>query len=211
MFALKHLWILTATTAATATCWAQDVGRVISTQPVVQQVVVPHQVCTNSQVEVQQPKSGAGALIGAVAGGASGNQMGSGAGNAAATMIGIVGGAMVGDHIEGTPPTATRTVQNCVTQQVYENKTIGYNVVYLFGGKQYSVQLPYDPGPTIALQITPTGTQVQVPQVVQQQVYVQQTVPVYAQPVYVQPYYRPPVTVNLGIGYWGGGYHRYWR
>jgi len=37
----------------------------------------------------------------------------------------------------------------------YENRLTGYNVVYEFAGKQYNVQLPKDPGPTIKLQITP--------------------------------------------------------
>ena len=32
---------------------------------------------------------------------------------------------------------------------------MGYNMVYEFAGKQYTVQLPKDPGPTIKLQITP--------------------------------------------------------
>ena len=52
---------------------AQEVGQVISTTPVMQQVGVPRQVCTTEQVAVQAPKSGTGALIGAIAGGAIGN------------------------------------------------------------------------------------------------------------------------------------------
>jgi uncharacterized protein YcfJ len=31
----------------------------------------------------------------------------------------------------------------------------GYNVTYEFNGKQYNVQLPRDPGPTIKLNVTP--------------------------------------------------------
>lgn len=65
---------------------AQEVGRVISTQPVLQQTAVPRQVCNTVQVPVQAQKSGAGALVGALAGGAVGNQIGQGAGNAAATI-----------------------------------------------------------------------------------------------------------------------------
>jgi len=43
-------------------------------------------------------------------------------------------------------------------------------------------------------------------------VYTQQTIlqPYYAQPVYVPRYY-PPVSLNLGFGYWGGGHHGHWR
>lgn len=80
---------------------AQEVGHVISATPIIQQVVVPRQFCTTEQVTLQQPKSGAGALLGAIAGGAMGNAVGGGAGKVAATMIGVIGGAVVGDNIEG--------------------------------------------------------------------------------------------------------------
>src|SRR3954454_17609638 len=88
---------------------AQETGRVISTTPVIQQYAVPRQVCSNQQVAVEQPKTGAGGLMGAIAGGARGKQIGQGGGRAAATVLGVVGGALLGDHIEG--PGATQ-VQN---------------------------------------------------------------------------------------------------
>ena len=56
--------------------WAQELGRVISSTPVVQQMAVPRQVCTTEQVGWQQPNSGAGALIGAIAGGGIGRPTG---------------------------------------------------------------------------------------------------------------------------------------
>jgi uncharacterized protein YcfJ len=70
-------------------------------------------------------------------------------------MLGLIGGAVVGDSIEGAPQTQTQTVQRCRMQNFYENRTVAYNVAYEYAGKQYSVQMPYDPGPSIALQITP--------------------------------------------------------
>ncbi|MFL6694621.1 MAG: glycine zipper 2TM domain-containing protein, partial [Ramlibacter sp.] len=78
---------------------AQEVGRVISTTPVIQQYAVPRQVCSNQQVAVEQPKTGAGGVMGAIAGGAVGNQIGHGGGRAAATVLGVVGGALLGDRI----------------------------------------------------------------------------------------------------------------
>lgn len=42
----------------------------------------------------------------------------------------------------------------CSTQTFYENRTIGYKVVYEYAGKQYSVQLPQDPGPTLQLRVS---------------------------------------------------------
>ena len=134
---------------------AQEVGKVISTTPVIQQVAVPRQVCTTEQVVVQGQKSGAGAAMGAIAGGAVGNSMGQGSGRAAATMLGLFGGAILGEKIEGPANPEVRQVQNCAQQTVYENRTMAYNVVYEFAGKQYSVQMPQDPGPSVRLQITP--------------------------------------------------------
>lgn len=58
-----------------------------------------------SNIEVLQGRSqgtsGAGAVIGAVVGGVLGNQIGKGSGRAAATGVGVVGGALAGNAIEG--------------------------------------------------------------------------------------------------------------
>ena len=125
------------------TAQSQEVGRVISSTPIIQQVAVPRQVCNNEQVVTPGQKSGAGAAMGAIAGGAIGNSMGQGSGRAAATMV------------EGNAPSEVRNVQNCTQQMFYENRTMAYNIVYEFAGKQYTVQMPSDPGPTVRLQITP--------------------------------------------------------
>ena len=100
-----------------------------------------------------------------------------------------------------------QNVQNCAVQNFYENRTVAYHVLYEFGGKQYSVQMPQDPGPTINLQVSPLGSadpNQAAPASVQytQPVSVAPTV-VYAQPYYTQPAY-PPVSLDFGFGYWGG-------
>ncbi len=140
---------------ASAAVQAQEVGKVISSTPIIQQVAVPRQVCNNEQVVTGGQKSGAGAAMGAIAGGAIGNQIGNGSGRAAATMLGLFGGAIMGDKIEGPGTPEVRNVQNCSQQMFYENRTMAYNVVYEFAGKQYTVQMPTDPGPTVRLQVTP--------------------------------------------------------
>lgn len=145
---LMAVWISTGVQA-------QEVGKVISSTPIIQQVAVPRQVCNNQQVVTEGQKSGAGAAMGAIAGGAVGNQIGNGSGRALATMAGIFGGAIMGDKIEGGGTPEVRNVQNCSQQMFYENRTMAYNVVYEFAGKQYTVQMPQDPGPTVRLQITP--------------------------------------------------------
>lgn len=220
---VKNHVVLTVAVLASGLCAAQEVGRVISSTPVMQQVAVPRQVCSNQAVVVSNQRSGAGAAIGALAGGALGNAVGHGGGRAVATMLGLFGGAVVGDRVEGQG-SQVQNVQNCTTQTLYENRLASYNVVYEYAGKQYSVQMPYDPGPTIQVQVTPVGSvpaqdpaplaYVQPP--VTQTVYSQPVV-VTSEPVYYQGYYprqySPPIGVNLQLGY-GGGYYGgrgHWR
>lgn len=152
---MKKLLSILALISLGSIAGAQEIGKVISSTQVIQQVSVPRQVCSQEQVAVQSNKSGAGAAMGAIAGGAIGNQIGGGSGKAAATILGIFGGAILGDKIEGAPVPQTQTVQTCTTQNMIENRVIGYNVTYEFNGKQYNVQMPHDPGPTIKLNVAP--------------------------------------------------------
>jgi Glycine zipper 2TM domain len=101
--------------------------------------------------------TGAGAVMGAIAGGAMGNAIGDGNGRAAATAIGLFGGAILGNKIEGRGQSHTRTVQECSTQQVMENRVVAYNVVYEYAGRQYSTQMPQDPGRWVPVSVMPVG------------------------------------------------------
>lgn len=85
---------------------------------------MPRQVCKSQQVITQTPKTGGGA----VAGGAVGNAISNGGGRALATVIGLVGGAMVGDRVEGTS-NQVQNIQQCSTQTFYENRANHYNVL----------------------------------------------------------------------------------
>ena len=223
---MKKLVVLSALLAATGFCAAQEMGRVISSTPVTQQVAVPRQVCNTSQVISQPSRTGAGAAIGAIAGGAMGNTIGNGGGRALATVIGLVGGAMVGDRIEGSGQPQVQNVQQCGTQTFYENRTVGYNVVYEYAGKQYSVQMPNDPGPDVRLQVTPVGTMQSAPVADNNYAQPADELPVVVAPTYLaapvvypgyypQPYYQPyysPVGVSLNFGYYGGHFGRHhWR
>jgi len=154
---MKKLFILSAAlvTSGLSLAQTQELGRVLSATPILQQVGVPRQVCTTEQVVVQQSKSGGGAILGAIAGGAMGNAVGGGNGKAAATMLGLIGGAVVGNNLEGAPASQFQDVQRCTTQTFYETRTVAYQVAYEFAGKHYTVQMPHDPGATIRLQITP--------------------------------------------------------
>ena len=216
---------------------AQEVGRVLSSTPVIQQVAVPRQVCNAQPIAVQQPNSGAGAVVGGLAGGVIGNQIGGGSGRAAATALGVIGGALLGNRVESnTNQPQVQNVQQCTTQTFYENRTTGYNVRYEYAGKEYQVQMPYDPDPTIKLQVTPmssfeaapepevaapAGMYEPAPGTVQQAVVagaqpvavapVYSTYPAYPvyapAPYYAPSYFYPPVSLSLGFGWWGGGHH----
>ena len=232
---MKKMLVLSAVAASVAgmlpvSASAADIlARVISSTPVVQQIAVPRQVCNNQAVVTEAPKSGAGALMGAVAGGAAGNAIGNGNGRALATVIGLMGGAILGNNIEGSG-SQVRNVQQCVTQTVYENRASHYNVVYEYQGTQYNVQMPNDPGQYVRLQVTPVGAinappqqgfapqpqpytyqpppqQFQPPQSFQQpQTYLQ---PNPSQPVYIQQSttYLQPAPVYIAPAYYPRPHH----
>jgi uncharacterized protein YcfJ len=209
-------------TAVASATPAGEMGRVISSTPVIQQFAIPSQVCSTQQVAVQQPKSGAGSLMGAIAGGAVGNSVGSGSGRALATMIGVIGGAVVGDKVEGQPAVQVQNVQTCGTQTSYENRTVGYNVVYEYAGRQYNVQMPQAPGQFIPLQVTPVGASTSQPPAQQPIYQTQQQVaapapviyspaPVVVAAPYPYPYPYPYMYPNISFGFGFGGYGRHWR
>ena len=181
---------------------AQERGRVISRTPVLMSVAVPREVCTDRTVAEAGQTSGAGALLGGIAGGAAGNAIGDGSGRAAATAIGIIGGALLGNKIEGGGQTQNRVVRHCSTQTVYEDRVSAFDVVYEYAGRQYSVRLAEDPGEFVELQLSPVGAlpeaapapQYVPPRTTYPPSYTPQYAPQYV-PQYVAPQYiAPPVT-----------------
>lgn len=149
---------LASACAATAQSPGPETARVISSNPVIAQVAVPRQVCVQQPVAVPQQGSGAGSVIGAVAGGLLGNTIGHGTGRAAATALGVLGGAVVGNSVEaGHSGYAPQWAPQCRTETTYENRTVGYDVTYEYAGRTSTVRMPYDPGPTVAVQVTPVG------------------------------------------------------
>lgn len=160
---MKHTVLFAALGLVGFGATAQEVGRVLSAVPVVQQVQVPRQVCTNQPVMVEGAPSGAGSLLGAVAGGVIGNQIGHGNGRAAATIVGTLGGALLGNSIETSNSRRVQNVSQCNTQVTYENRTVAYNVTYEYAGRQFTTQMAQDPGPTILLQVSPLAGDTQAP------------------------------------------------
>ena len=193
----------------------QEMARVISSTPILTQVAVPRQVCGQSQVVMAAPKSGAGALLGAVAGGAVGNNIGGGSGRALATAVGVIGGAMVGDSMESPPP-MVRPVTTCSQQVAYEQRVSAWNVIYEYAGRQYSIQMPNDPGPYLPIQVSPGVAAVSPPVIVSAPVI---SAPVYAAPAYPSPVWYGGPAISLRYGYrgsWEDSYrhhrhHDHWR
>ncbi len=213
---MKKLTLTTLLCITAAGAQAQEVGQVITRTAVYQQAAVPRQSCVQIVPQATTQTSGGGAIIGAIAGGVIGSQLGGRNSQGLTTMAGVIGGAVLGNQVEsqGNPPPPQTT---CTTQTVYENRLVGYNVVYEYAGKQYNVQLPQDPGPTIPLQVTPMNApRSEAPASTIVNPLPPATVVSESRVVYVPaPVYRsyPPVYTNIHLGWgWGGGHrHGHWR
>ena len=227
------LALLTAAGLSTA----QEMGQVISATPIVQQVTVPQQSCYEETVmPAQRASTGGGAIRGAVVGGLIGSALGSGSsGRTAAAMAGAFGGAIVGDQAENRQPAYPQQVQRCQTQNTYENRTMGYTVVYEYAGRQYTTQTATPPGTHIPVQVTPVGGNtpygspypphpamgapvgvVTAPPVAYAPQPVSPAYPAYPayRPMVVQPAYAYPVApvgVSLGINLSSGMRHDLYR
>lgn len=192
---------------------ADEIGKVISSVPMVQAVAVPRQVCKTETVAVQAPKSGAGAVLGAIAGGVVGHALGDGGGRAAATMIGMVGGTVLGDHMEKPGDAQVQAIQRCETQHIVENQIKGYRVTYEYAGKHYVVEWPTDPGPSIALQVMPRASNnpdLGTPYSGVQPGSLPVNAPVYtpvSAPVFVPMVSAPPVQIVWGWRGWPSARH----
>ena len=152
---MKKILLLTVLATASALSAAQERAQVLSATAIIEQVPITRQVCGNETVYTGPRTSGGGAVLGAIAGGAAGNAVGGGSGRAAATALGVIGGALLGNHIEGNGRPEYQNMQRCGTQTVYENRTTGYDVVYEYAGRRYTTRTAYDPGSTINVSVQP--------------------------------------------------------
>jgi uncharacterized protein YcfJ len=217
---MKKIALLSALLAVATAASAQEQGRVLSATPVLQQVAIPQQVCGNETVYSGNRNSGAGAVMGAIAGGAAGNAIGRGNGRAAATALGVIGGAVLGNQIEGSGQPQYQNVQRCTTETYYENRTVGYDVVYEYAGRQYSTRTQNDPGAWIPVSVQPMDSSrgpvysTQPDPYGQQGVYSQPGVVTSTYPAQPPTYVSPPVTVieyGYGRPYYPAHRNPYWR
>ena len=149
MFAprLRMMSIAALALAGSGAYAAAEYGTVVSSTPVYGQVPASQRVCSDEVVTTAPRTTGAGAVAGALIGGVVGNQFGHGAGRAAATGLGLVLGSAIGNQAEasGAAPQAT-TVQRCQNVSRYEDRVVGYDVVYEYAGMQRTARMAQDPG-----------------------------------------------------------------
>ena len=138
-----------------------DEAPVISSTPIYERVSEPTQQCWNETVTTQEyvgrPEHNVGgAIVGGIVGGVLGHQVGSGHGRDAATAGGAAVGALAGSQVgrEGGYAPVERTVQRCRTADNYHDQIRGYDVVYRYNGRNIHTRLPYDPGPTVRVDVT---------------------------------------------------------
>jgi uncharacterized protein YcfJ len=226
-----HLLTACALLAAGTGVRAADMATVVSATAVTASVPTARQVCSEGRQIVQPQPSGVGSLVGAIAGGLIGHGIGDGFGRAAATGIGAVAGAAIGNQVEANGnPAVDVPVRRCQNVTRYENRVIGYDVVYEYAGQRYSTRMDRDPGRQFAVSIQPAdpgGGSVPAPAYSQPAAAAEYaaTEPVYYEPLprtvyytqpaaypYPYPYYAypsPAVTIvpAIGIGFgfgWGG-------
>lgn len=131
---MKHrlvpLGALLATTLSPLCAQAAEFADVVSATPVTVSMPVARRVCRDEAQLVQTAPSGAGAVIGAIAGGVLGHQIGAGFGRAAATGLGVVAGSVIGDQVEANnAPLAEVPVRRCQTVNRIESRVVGYDVI----------------------------------------------------------------------------------
>ena len=167
-----------ASASALATESFTDRARVISSRPIHDRIPVSREECWNDvqrgyeERRVTRSDTGAaigpGTVLGAVIGGVAGHQIGSGRGNDAATAAGAVIGGLIGNQadrdqgrvgpggryseVERVP--VERNVERCRTVNEVREATLGYEVRYEYGGRQFTTRLDRDPGRNLRVNVS---------------------------------------------------------
>ena len=155
-----------------------DRARVVSVRPVHDRIPVTREECWNDvqrgyeERRVTRSDTGAaigpGTVLGAIVGGVAGHQVGSGRGNDAATAAGAVIGGLIGNQVDRDQGRVApggrysevervpveRSVERCRTVQEVREATLGYDVRYEYGGRQFSTRLDRDPGRALRVNVS---------------------------------------------------------
>jgi uncharacterized protein YcfJ len=136
-------------------------AKVLASTPIYETINEPRRECwtETSGYETRSYRDGnshGGAILGAIAGGLIGSTVGKGNGKVAAAAVGAATGAVVGDRWNdgGTRyESRPQQVERCRTHDDYRQVVSGYDVRYLFQGREYTTRLPYDPGRWLMLNV----------------------------------------------------------
>jgi uncharacterized protein YcfJ len=136
------------------------VAEVLRVQPVYDTVRVnqPREVCRGPSHTQRDPndRGRAGALLGAIVGGALGNQVGKGDGRKAATIAGAVIGGMAGHDMDINNGGRGRGGPQCqVIDEYYdEQRLMGYDVEYRYKGDIFVTRMDRDPGRRLRVRVS---------------------------------------------------------
>lgn len=153
-----------------------DGARVLSVRPVVERIPVSREECWNDRQRSYEERRvtrsdtgapiGAGTVLGAVVGGVIGHQFGnSSGGRDRGTAAGAIVGGLVGNQIDrdraGQPGEAVevervpveRNVERCRTVNEVREATLGFDVRYEYGGRQFTARMDRDPGRRLMIRV----------------------------------------------------------
>jgi uncharacterized protein YcfJ len=146
----------------------------VNVEPIIHEVRVstPRQECwTETQYEqveyhTAEPHSTVGStVLGGLIGAALGNQIGRGDGRRIATVAGALVGSAIGHDVaqrrnggyvdSSYTEVQPRDVQRCQVRydDTVEQHIDGYRVTYVYGGREFTTRVPYDPGDHIRVRV----------------------------------------------------------
>lgn len=177
--AFAVLAALSAAPAAFAQSYT-DEARVVEARPVVERIPIKREECWNERVRGYENRTvtrsdtgaaiGPGTILGAVIGGVVGHQFGnSSGGRDRGTAAGAIVGGLVGNQVdrensrgepvervqvERVPP---REIERCRLVEEVREATVGWDVRYVYGNREFSTRMPFDPGRrlTVAVNVKP--------------------------------------------------------
>ena len=133
-----------------------DTAKVISSRPIYQ--TVTGQECYNVPVQVQVPqeRSMGGSILGGIAGALLGSQVGEGSGRVAAGAAGAIAGAITGDRLQndGSSGSSNGVVMQQQCKEVTKQVVSGYDVHYMYAGREGTTTMPQPPGNTVTVGVT---------------------------------------------------------
>ena len=133
-----------------------DTAKVISSRPIYQ--TVTGQECYNMPVQVQVPqeRSMGGSILGGIAGALLGSQVGGGSGRVAAGAAGAIAGAITGDRLQndGSSGSSNGVVMQQQCKEVTKQVVSGYDVHYMYAGREGTTTMPQPPGNTVTVGVT---------------------------------------------------------